>query len=162
MSLNASSRKYVMLGFALLIVCGLITASFMGKKQDNSFRTDNELYSLVTQQLEKGNYEIALAGSKTLEKSQQSSESVNYLIGIAAINSGEMTKGVQHLQRVIEINPYKAEDSLFMLQYAEALVLAEKSSEAGLVLERCMLLPPPESFPDYQERIAELQQQLAI
>lgn len=134
----------------------------MGKKQDSSFRTDNELYGLVSQHLELGNYEIALAGSKTLEKSQKSSETVNYLIGIAAVNSGELAKGIQHLQRVLEINPYKVEDSLFMLQYAEALVLAEKSYEAGLVLERCMTLPPPESYPKYQERIAELQEQLAI
>lgn len=161
MSLKDSTRKYLVVGLALFIVGGLTTASFRGGKQDNNFRTDNELYSLVTQQLEQGNYEIALAGTKTLEDSQQSSEVVNYIIGLAAVNSGEMAKGVRHLQRVLDINPHKVEDSMFMLQLAEAMVLAEMKNEAELVLERCLTLPTPESFPHYQERIVELQQQLA-
>ena len=160
MTVSDLARKNITIGLVLFVIVGFITASIMAKKQDQAFQTDQELYKLVVQQLQEGNYGIVLAGTSTLEHSQRSSEAVNYTIGLAAANAGELEKGILHMQRALDINPHKVEDPMFMLQFAEALVLAGKNKEAGLVLERSKSFAAPESFPHYQERVTQLQEEI--
>ena len=149
------------MGLALFVILVLITASIIGNKQDIAFQNNNVLYGLMTQQLQEGNYSDALVAAEVLGESQKSSEVVNYFTALAAINLGEIDKALMYMQRALNINPHKVEDSMFMLQYAEMLVEAEKKAEAIQVLERCEVLSVPESYPDYKERILQLQEQLA-
>ncbi|MBE1556412.1 tetratricopeptide repeat protein [Sporosarcina limicola] len=161
MNLSDSSRKYIVIGLSLFVMIGLITASIMGKKQNTAFQLDDTEYSHAVQQLQEGNYAGALEASSALETRQGSSEQVNYLIALAAANSGEIEKSLKHMQRTLDRNPHRVEDAMFMLQYAEFFVMAEQKDEAVLVLDRCATLPIPEDYPEYQERVAQLQQQLA-
>ncbi|MGG0670216.1 hypothetical protein ABE073_17005 [Lederbergia citrisecunda] len=162
MKVSDSARKYIVIGLALFVIFGIITAMIMGNRQDKIFQTTNMTYSLMVQELQEGQYSESLAKADTLDDSKKSSEIVNYLIAIAAINTGEIDKAILHMQKVLDLNPYKVEDSMFMLQYAEMLVQAEKKSEAAQVLKRCEVLRVPESYPEYKERILQLQQQLGI
>lgn len=161
MNVSDSARRYIVMGLALFVILGLITASILGNKQDTAFQNNNVLYGMLTQQLQEGNYNDALATAELLGESQKTSEVVNYITALAAINAGENDKALMHMQRTLDINPHKVEDSMFMLQYAEILVQAEKKDEATQVLERCEVLPVPEIFPEYKERIIQLQEQLA-
>lgn len=161
MNVSDSTRRYIVLGLAFFVLMGLISATVMGNKQDKAFQNNNVLYGLMTQQLQEGNYSDALVAAEVLGESQKSSEVVNYFTALAAINAGETDKALMHMQRALDINPHKVEDSMFMLQYAEMLVQSEKKDEATQVLERCEVLPVPELFPNYKERILQLQDQLA-
>lgn len=161
MNVSDSARRYIVMGLSVFVILGLISASIMGSKQDKEFQANNALYGLMTQQLQEGNYSDALATSVVLGESQKASEVVNYYTALTAINVGETEKALLHMQRALDINPHKVEDSMFMLQYAEMLVQAEKKDEATQVLERCEVLPVPEIYPDYQERILQLQEQVA-
>ncbi|AOV08793.1 tetratricopeptide repeat protein [Sporosarcina ureilytica] len=161
MKLEESTRKYIFTGLFLFIIIGLITAGVMGKKQDGVFHSDELLYSTAVERLQARDYATALSMLESIEARNSPSEAVNYMIGLAASNNGEVEKGIRHMQRSLDINPHKVEDSLFMLQYGEMLITAEMSEEAQEVLERCAALPVPESFPQYQERVAELQLQLS-
>ena len=158
MKINDLSRKYIVIGFSLFVLIGLITASIMGKKQDKAFEVDEVEYSNIVQQFQEGNYTDALNKSVTLENSQASSEQVNYLIALTAANLGQFEKSLRHMQRTLDINPHRVEDSMFMLQYAEFLVMENQKDEAEIVLDLCVTLPIPEDFPEYQERVAQLQE----
>lgn len=161
MNVSDSIRKNIVVGFVLLVIVGLIVATIMGKKQDEAFQLDDLYYNEVVKLLGEEKFAEALEVSGHLEKSQKSSELVNYVIAIAAANSEEVDKSIQHMQRTLDINPHRVENSTFMIQYAEILVFAEKKEEALEVLNRCATLPIPENYPDYQNRVAELQQQIA-
>ena len=107
-------------------------------------------------------YDQTLAISKELEKNHASSEIVNYYSAVSAANIGELDNATIHMQRALDINPHNVEDSMFMLQYAEMLVYAEKKEEAMQVIERCKTLAVPAEFPQYMERIIELEAEVAI
>lgn len=162
MLFSDSNRRYFTIGLVLFVIVGLVTASILGKKQDVAFQTESEKYNQVVQQLQDGNYEAALEGTKALEYSRQSSEIVNYIIGLVAVNAGEIDNGIQHLQRVLDINPHKVEDEIFMLQLAEAFVLGDRNDYAQIVLEQCKLFMAPESYLKYQERVAQLEKQIVV
>lgn len=161
MNVSDLTRKFIVLGFSLFIIIGIIAASIMGKKQDTAFQIDDIEYNNAVSQLQEGNYAGVLEGTIALKSRQKSSEPVNYLIALAAGNVGEVEESLKYMQRTLDINPYKVEDSLFMLQYAEFLVMADLKEKAELVLEKCVALSVPESYPQYKERVAQLQQQLA-
>ncbi|MEK5039905.1 tetratricopeptide repeat protein [Sporosarcina sp. FSL K6-3457] len=156
-----STRKYITIGIAFVLIVGFIVASLMGKKQDQVFQMDNKQYNIVIQQLKEGNYKDALAESADLEKRHGRSDAVNYMIALAATNAGETEKSILYMQRALDNNPYKVEDPLFMLQLAEALILAEMLEEAAEVLERSKTLKAPESYPQYQERVTQLQEKIS-
>ncbi|WP_342508541.1 hypothetical protein [Sporosarcina sp. FSL K6-2383] len=162
MNISDSIRKSIVIGLVLLIVLGLITAFVKAKKQNEAFQVESLYYNEVVQRVQDGNYADALEVSKSLEASQKSSEPVNYIIAVAAVNAGDIEKGLMHMQRTLDINPHRVEDAFFMLQYAEFLVMGDRKEDATKVLERCALLPTPEEYPQYQERIVELQEQIAI
>ena len=161
MKIQESTRRYIVGGLTLLVVVGLIVANVMGKKQDTAFQADEAQFYQGAAELQEGQYAEALVTLEGVEKRHRSSEVMNYAIGLAAINTGDAEKAALHYQRALDINPYKVEDAMFMLQYAEVLIFAEKKDEAGQVLEHCATFVTPEEFPEYPERVAELQVQLA-
>ena len=160
MNVSDSSRKFIVIGFSLFVILGMITASVMGKKQDKAFQINDAEYSKVVQLVQEKKYAEVLQASEMLKSHQNSSEQVNYLIAFAAANTGEAETSLRHMERTLDLNPYRVEDSLFMLQYADILIMAGKKEEAMLVLDRCATLPDPENYPNYQEQVVQLQQQL--
>ncbi|MCM3636535.1 hypothetical protein M3152_02295 [Sporosarcina luteola] len=156
MRIQESNRRYIFLGSVLFVLIAIFVANVMGKSQDKVYVADEALYNEMVTQLQQGQYELALEKFHRLEKQQENSEVANYIVGLAAANAGHINMGVQHFQRVLDINPHKVEDSMFMLQFAELLVMANMMEEAEIVLERCEMLPTPEDFPQYQETILEM------
>lgn len=153
-------RRYITVGIIVFIGIGLGVANWMGKKQDSLYQLDSQQYNLMLSEIQNEHYSDALGLGVGLEKKHSNSDNIHYLTGIAATNTGDYEKGVQQFQRVLDINPYKVEEAIFMLQYAEILLYAEKSAEAAVVLERCSTLPAPVSYPDYHEKVTALQMQL--
>lgn len=61
----------------------------------------------------------------------------------------------------MDINPHKVEDPMFMLQFGEVLLFAERFGDSKIVLEKCREWGwIPESYPTYQERVTELLTQI--
>lgn len=160
MRFNDSFRIYLVIGFALIVLIGLITANIMGKSQDSVFAQNEMSYEEMLIAVEEGDFETALEKSTSLEKIQDNSEMYHYTAGLIAANAGEIQKGVGHFQRTLDINPHKVEDPMFMLQFAEVLFNGNLMDEAQEVLERCTSLPTPEIYPQYQERVAQLLMQI--
>lgn len=157
MVINDSIRKYILLGIILMIVGGVFVSKIMGAKQDEEFALDDALYQQATNLNSEGNYSEAAVYSQELLKRQPDSEIANYLGGLLAVQTGEVQQAVILLQKVLDINPYKAEDAMFMLRFAEVLILAERNEDAKIVLERCRTWGwAPEEYPTYQERVTEL------
>lgn len=161
MRIKDSIRRYMIFGITLFVVIGLIAVNIMGKAQDKVFTQDAEHYYEIISALQEGHFETALEESSFLQKNHDDSEVYNYAIGLTAANLGDIEKSVRHFQRILDINPHKVEDSMFMLQYAELLFSSRKMEEAWVVLERCASLPTPETYLQYQERVAQLQEQIA-
>ncbi|WP_394188568.1 tetratricopeptide repeat protein [Paenisporosarcina quisquiliarum] len=161
MILKDSTRRKITFGIGLFILIGLFTANIMGKRQDEAFINDHHTYNQAVQKLEEGEFEEALKTTKVLEVSQSSSEAVNYIIGLSAANSGQYNTALLHMQRLLEINPHRVEDPIFMIQYAEILLTLGNQVAAEKVLNKCLELPKPTNYPQYEEKIIQLQEQLA-
>lgn len=161
MNLKESSRRYILLGALLFIIAGLIAANVLASGQDKQFTKEDALYQQVAQLYSEKNYEEASVYMKELLKAQPKSEAVNYLGGLVAANMGDNKQAAILLQKALDINPHKVEDAMFMLQFAEVLVLAERNEDAKTVLMRCQESAwAPEEFPEYQNRVTELLAQL--
>lgn len=161
MQLSESKRKYILLGIVTFIVLGLITAKVFASKQDEGFLKDDMLYQQASQLFQEGNTTDASIVVNELLVRQPKSEVVNYLAGMISANTGEYTQSAILLQKTLDINPHKVEDPMFMLQFGEVLVLAERYEDAKIVLETCREWGwAPEEFPTYQERVTELLTQI--
>ena len=157
MEFKESTRKYILIGLVLVIVIGLVSAKVLGKKQDEDFAMDDALYQQVSQLYSEGAYEEAAQYSAELLKRQPDSEVVNYLGGLIAANTGETEQAAILLQKTLDINPHKVEDAMFMLQFGEVLVSAERLADAKIVLEKCREMAwAPAEYPTYQERVTQL------
>lgn len=163
MNLKESTRKYILLGAVLFIIVGLVSAKVLAKGQDTQFTTEDVLYQQVAQLYSEGNYSDASNFMNELLLAQPKSEAVNYLGGLVAVNTGEYEQAAILFQKTMDINPHKVEDEMFMLQFGEVLVLAERNEDAKTVLVRCQESAwAPESYPEYQNRVAELLAQIEI
>ena len=61
------------------------------------------------------------------------------------------------MQKAMDINPHNVENAMFMLQFGEMLLFAERFEDAKMVLARCQESGwVPEEYPTYQERVQEL------
>lgn len=157
MEFKDSTRKYILIGLVLLIVIGLFTAKVLGKQQDEEFAMDDALYEQVSQLYSEGKYEEAAQYSTELLQRQPDSEAVNYIGGLVAANTNEYEQAAILLQKTVELNPYKVEDSVFMLQFGEVLYGAERYADAQIVLLKCQEWGwAPAEIPNYQERVAQL------
>lgn len=157
MQLTESTRKYILIGLISFIVIGLITAKVFASKQDEEFLKDDILYQQTSQLLEEGNTADASIMINELLVRQPKSEAVNYLAGIISANNRDYKQSAILLQKTLDINPYKVEDPMFMLQFGEVLFLAERYEDTKVVLEKCREWGwIPEEYPTYQERVTEL------
>ncbi|MBM7609061.1 putative Zn-dependent protease [Lysinibacillus composti] len=145
------------MGIVAFIVLGVIVANVMASKQDKQFSMEDTLYKQATELHSQGNNTEAATYIKELLKLQSESEAVNYLGAVIAASNNEMQQAATLLQKTLDINPYKVEDPMFMLQFGETLYHIERYDDAKIVLTRCQEAGwAPESFPTYQERVAEL------
>lgn len=161
MRLTESNRKYILLAIVGIIVIGIFTAKILASKQDEQFAYEDMLYMQASQQYEAGNYIDALSMVSELLETQPNSEAANYLGGLISANTGEYKQSAILLQKVMDVNPYKSEEDIFMLQFGEILFMAERYEDAKVVLEKCREWGwAPEALPTYQERVADLLTQI--
>jgi len=154
-------RKYILVGLILLIVAGIITSKVLAKKQDEEFLINDQIYQQVVQLYSNGNYEVAKEYSSELLKRTPKSEIANYIGGLIAAGNNDVKQATILLQKTLDINPHKVEDPMFMLQFGEVLVSAERKEDARIVLERCRDMGwAPEEYPEYQQRVNELLTQI--
>lgn len=157
MVFNEAVRKYILIGFVVLIAGGLITAKIMAKKQDEQFAYEDALYQQATQLYGEEKYEEALAYVDELLKTQADSEATNYLGALTAMVNEQYPRAATLMQKTLDINPHKVEDAMFMLQFAEMLYFAERYEDAEVVLVKCRDMAwAPEEFPEYQNYVNEL------
>lgn len=161
MQLIESKRKYILLSIVAFIIIGFIIAKVLASKQDEEFSVDDLLYQQVSQLYSEGNYPEAGELINDLLTRQPKSEVVNYLGGVITANLGDYKQSAILLQKTLDINPYKMEDAMFMLQFGEVLFFAERYKDSQIVLEQCRESGwVPESNPTYQERVNELLTQI--
>ena len=161
MNLKESTRKYILLVVVLFIIVGLVFAKVLAKKQDTQFLTEDILYQQAVQLYGESKFSKASIYINELLLVQPKSEAVNYLGGLVAANNNDYQQATILLQKTLDINPYKVEDAIFMLQFGEILVLDERYENAKTVLVRCQESAwVPESYPEYQQRVSELLTQI--
>ena len=161
MRLTEKNRKYILLGIVAFIIVGIFTAKILGSKQDEQFAYENQLYAQASQLYTDGNYIDAMATINELLELQPNSQEVNYLGGLIAANTGDYKQSAILLQKTIDINPYKVEDALFMLQFGEILFFSERYEDAKVVLLECQKQGwETEEYPNYQQRVTELLAQI--
>lgn len=157
MTFKESTRKYLLVGIVIFILIGLVSAKVLAKKQDNEFVANEMLYEQAVQLYSAGKPSEASALIEELLKKQPKSEIVNYLGGMIAAGNEDYGQAAMLFQKVLDMNPYKVEDAMFMLQFAEVLVSVERFNDAAVILERCREAAwAPEEFPTYQERVTQL------
>ncbi|MGE7943734.1 tetratricopeptide repeat protein [Lysinibacillus xylanilyticus] len=161
MTITEPIRKYILSGIVAFVVIGLIVANVMASKQDEDFSSNDILYSQAFQMQAEGNYEEAWIAISEVIKAAPNSEVVNYLAGIIAANKGDVKQAAIYMQKILDINPYKVEDAIFMIQLGEIFVAAEKYEEAKIVLLHCQESGwAPEEIPNYQDHVAALLAQI--
>lgn len=162
MNITDTTMRFLVGGIVGILLVGLLYVSFSGKKQDEKFLDEQTTYNQALQHLKGGQYDQALPLLKEVKKEQPDSVTVNYYTGLALANTGDWMGSAKEFQTVINLNPYKVEDSVFMIQFAEILLNAKKKDEAKVVLKRCQTLPVPKQIPDYQMRVKNLLKQVAV
>ncbi|MER2190022.1 MAG: hypothetical protein ABS951_03605 [Solibacillus sp.] len=161
MRLTEKNRRYILVGMVAFIVIGIFTAKILGSKQDEQFMYEDALYAQANQMYQEGNYIDAMVFSNELLELQPKSEDANYLGALIAAQTGEYKQAAILLQKTMDLNPYKVEDSIFMLQFGEILFMAERHDDAKVVLEKCREMGwVPEELPTYQERVTKLLTQI--
>ena len=157
MQLSEAVRRYILIGIVLLIFAGIITSKVLAKKQDEEYSIDDQLYQQVLQLYSNGSYEEAKVYSSELLERVPNSEIANYLGGLIAAGNNDVLQATILFQKTLDINPHKVEDPVFMLQFGEVLISAERKEDARIVLEKCRDMGwAPENYPDYQQRVNEL------
>lgn len=162
MKWNDSSRIYILVGIIIFSLAGLVVANVLAKKQDEQFATNEAIYNEAVQLQQQNDWSGSWEAISKLTNEEANAENVNYLAAIVSANTGEVEQSAKYMQKTLDNNPYKVEDPLFMLQFAEILYGAGKYEEAKVVLARCQEAGwTLESVPTYQARVAELLQQIA-
>lgn len=155
------TRKYILLGIILFVVVGLFTANILAKKQDEKFAVEDLLYTQALQLYEAGDYKQAETMIEDLIKEQADSEVVNHLGGLIAASNGDYKAASVFMQKSLDLNPYKVENAMFMLQFGEILLNAERFKEAKIILQHCQEVGwAPEEYPEYQEQLQNMLKQL--
>lgn len=157
MVISETVRRYILVGFVLFIAVGLIASKMMASKQDEQFAYEDAVFQQGMSLYNEENYTEALVYAEELLKTQGDSESVNYFAALVAMENGQFSRATTLMQKTLDINPYKVDYPMFMLQFGESLNYAERFDDAKLVLERCRDMGwVPEQFPKYQEHVAQL------
>lgn len=161
MYISENKRKYILLGVVIFIVLGLITSKVLASKQDEKFLKEDKIYQQVGQLYSEEQYEEAYLYVNEMLKRQPKSEIANYLGGLVSAKIGEYQQASILFRKTLDLNPYKAEDPMFMLQFGEILFYAESYLDSKIVLEKCQEWGwVPKQYPTYQEHITELLTQI--
>lgn len=159
MNITDTAMRYAVAVMVPALLIGFGYASFAGKKQDEQFVSEQVTFYQALQHLEDGKFNEAIPLLQSVDKENSRSAFVKNYLGSTYANMGNWSNAVIEYQNVLDLNPYKVKDSVFMLQFAHILISAEKLDEAKVVLERCKALPTPEQIPDYQEQVQALLKQ---
>lgn len=161
MQISTVNRKYILLMITAFLVVGIIVANILANKQDKEFEMDNVLYQQAIEMYQAGNYEEAKLVISGLVMEQADSEVVNQLAGLIEASNNEYSAAAVYMQKALDINPYKVEEPMFMLQFGEILLRAERLQDAKLVLNRCKDSNwEPNDYPDYQAQVQDLLSQI--
>ncbi|MEC1177738.1 hypothetical protein P9B03_04515 [Metasolibacillus meyeri] len=161
MNIKETTRKYILLSLVVFILAGLITANVLASKQDQTFETEDFLYQQTIQLYQAGSYTEAQAMIADLIVEKADSEMVNYLAGLISASIDEHSVAAVYMQKALDINPHNIEDPMFMLQFGEILFLAERYTDAKMVLERCKEWNwQPQDYPGYQEQVQGMLMQI--
>jgi len=140
----------------LIVIVGLGYASFSGESQDEKNLKKQARYTQALEFIQNEEYDQAVTLLKLVDMDYPNSATVKYYFGTSLANIREWDSAAKEYQQVLELNPYKAEESIFMIQFANILVNAEKLDEAKIVLEKCLTLQIPEQMPNYLEQVNSL------
>lgn len=161
MKITDTAIRYTVAVIITALLIGFGYASAAGKKQDEQLLTEQAAFYQAFRHIEDEQFDEALKKLQLVDKENSSSEIVKYYLGTVYTYLEDWNKASLEYQRVLDLNPYKVKDSLFMLQFANVLINAEKSEEARTVLEHCRTLPIPEQLPEYQEQVNALLMQIS-
>ncbi|KGR90051.1 hypothetical protein CD30_13835 [Ureibacillus massiliensis 4400831 = CIP 108448 = CCUG 49529] len=157
MNLRESTRRYILLGLVVLVILGVVVSNVMASGQDEQFSIEDALYQQANQLASAGNFEEASVYINELLKTKPNSEAANYLGALIAVNTGEKEQAAILFQKTLDLNPYRVEEPMFMLQLGESFYQAERYVDARVVLTRCLETGwAPEEFPEYQATVADL------
>ncbi|MEK5146073.1 tetratricopeptide repeat protein [Psychrobacillus sp. FSL K6-4615] len=162
MKIADKTVRNVVVVLIVVLILGIFYASKSSEKQDEQFFKEQATFNQAIDYFQGGQYELAIPLLTKVGKEQPESEVVKYYLALALSNTGEWSSASQEYQEVLNVNPYKVKDSMFMIQFAEVLLNAEKFEEAKVVLERCQTLPIPDQMPDYQEFVNILLMQVSM
>lgn len=161
MYINNSIRKYILLGITVILLIGIVIASVLAKKQNEEFEKENFIYQQALEMYQSENYEGAKMLISDLVMEHDDSEIVNYLAGLIDASNNDFTSAAVYMQKSLDINPYKVEEPMFMLQFGEILFRAERFEDAKLVLDRCNESNwSPEDYPEYQSQVQDMLKQI--
>lgn len=149
----SSKQRILFLIICSVIIVVLITIKFKAVNQDNQFKEDQDNYALIVNNFESGNLENASNISTDLLNKYSNSSLLNYVKALIEVQLGNYQTANIHMQKSLSLNPYKVEDSIFMIQLAEILISTGNYTDAKKVLEICSELPKPEQLPNYEEVI---------
>lgn len=151
------NRRYILLAIVGVIIVGIFLSEWLGSKQDEQFLYEDQLFNTVQEYVNNGRGQEALPYLQELLETHANSEAVNYMAALVYADTEDMNASAVHMQKVIDINPYKVEDAIFMIQFGEILFFTERYDDAETVLIRCQDSGwMPESFPEYQQRVQQL------
>lgn len=154
-------RKYILLGVVIFVIIGILIANILEKKQNAAFETEDFMYQQVLEMYRSENFEGAKLLISDLVTEHSDSEIVNYLAGLIDASKNEYNSAAVYMQKALDINPYKVEEPMFMLQFGEILFKAERIEDAKLVLNRCKDANwEPDDYPDYQAQIQDMLTQI--
>lgn len=157
MQISSVKRKYILLGHTAVLLIGIFIANIIANKQDSEFEIKDHLYQQAVEMYQSGNYEEAQLVISELVRKHADSEVVNQLAGLIEARNSEYASAVVYMQKALDINPYKVEEPMFMLQFGEILLRAERLQDAKLVLNRCKDSNwEPNDYPDYQAQVQDL------
>lgn len=156
MVLEEVNRKLLLAIIGVMVV-GIFAAKWMGNKQDEQFAYEDELYNLVQQYLSSDQVEEAIPYVHELLEIKPNVEAVNYAAALVYSKTGDMKAAAVHMQKALDINPYRVDDAMFMLGFGEMLFFAGRYEDAKMVLIQCQESGwAPETYPDYQLRLEQL------
>jgi predicted Zn-dependent protease len=152
MEIKESHIRYIVIGMIMMIILGFGYAHIAGKKQDEQYLKSYNQFNRAVQLMTKNQFLEAKPLLKEIERKYPNSALVKHYLGLVLANTGELKPAITEMKTALDLNPYLAENPIFMLQFAEILKFAGEKKEARIVLERCKTLLSPANIPDYQQK----------
>ena len=158
-----NGRKIIFLLIILFAICTFVVASQLGKQQDEQFTLEQNLYSQANGLFNQGSFEEAATLTNELVVRYEDSVIINYLHASILSEIDEHERAKYYMEKTLELNPYLAEDGVFMLDFGTILKKGNYKSEALVVFEHCRQMNfAPDEYPTYQEMISNYIEELSL